>query len=303
MTQNAEQRALRVSVAMNLIMGILGFGFAVWTDSGAIMLDGLFSTLNFFIALVTMRVSRMVVRPADDDFHFGYAHFEPLLNTGKALVMVALSVFAAAGAVRALAHGGRDLSAGPAVLYALLAMVGCFATAGFQARTAKRTQSPLLAVETKSWFIDGLLSGVVAAAFGGAVLLNSSRWSHWVPYVDPLLVVVLVLAILPIPFGIAKKGLGEMLGAAPSPKVQAQIRTQAEPVLRELPVDSWKIRMLEVGRYFYVLIQVLVKKDHPPMDVHELDDIRRRLDSALTQGQSSVIVDSVFTKDKSRLDD
>ena len=78
-----EARALRLSLAAYLFMAILGIAFAVLTRSSAILLDGSFNFISLVIALIAMRVSRLQDIQRSDNFHFGYAQFEPLLNIGR----------------------------------------------------------------------------------------------------------------------------------------------------------------------------------------------------------------------------
>ena len=72
-------------------MAALGIGFGLVTESDAIMLDGFFSLIGFVMALVTIRVARLVVQPADEHFQFGYAQFEPFLNAMKGLLMLGVA--------------------------------------------------------------------------------------------------------------------------------------------------------------------------------------------------------------------
>ncbi len=119
-----EKKALKLSAGMALFMAALGITFGLLTQSDAIMLDGFFSLVGFAMAVVTIRVAWLVQQPPDEHFHFGYAQFEPFLNTVKGLLMLGVSGFAVAGAVDALLHGGRDLNAALAVVYAIIALSG-----------------------------------------------------------------------------------------------------------------------------------------------------------------------------------
>ena len=111
-----ERAALKVSVVMSVFFAVLGIGFYWLAQSEAILLDGFFSASAFVLGLLTLKVARLVGRRDDERFHFGYASFEPLLNTIKGLIILVLCAFAAASAVSAILHGGRELSLGYALL-------------------------------------------------------------------------------------------------------------------------------------------------------------------------------------------
>ena len=119
-----EQRALKISVAAALFFALLGFGFALLTHSEAILLDGIISLVGLGVSLLTLFVARLVELPGDDTFPFGYAHFEPMLNVFKSLIMVTVCAFALVGAISSILQGGNILTAGIAIIYALIATIG-----------------------------------------------------------------------------------------------------------------------------------------------------------------------------------
>ena len=293
-----EKKALKLSAGMALFMAALGITFGLLTQSDAIMLDGFFSLVGFAMAVVTIRVAWLVQQPPDEHFHFGYAQFEPFLNTVKGLLMLGVSGFAVAGAVDALLHGGRDLNAALAVVYAIIALSGCFVVAGLQRRAARRTGSPLLEVDYRNWLIDGILSGVVALVFVAALILGRTDWAHVVPYIDPVLVIVVVLAIIAVPLGIIREGAREILGFAPAPAIQADVRGRVESAIGDVPVKATHVSMMKIGRFFYILNQIVVSPEFRPGRVAELDEVRERIARAMNGFEPTPIVDTVFTEDE-----
>jgi cation diffusion facilitator family transporter len=293
-----EKKALKLSAGMALFMAVLGIVFGLLTQSHAIMLDGFFSLVGFAMAVVTIRVAWLVQQPPDEHFHFGYAQFEPFLNTVKGLLMLGVSGFAVAGAVDAILHGGRDLNAGLAVMYAIIALTGCFVVAGIQRRAARSTGSPLLEVDYRNWLMDGVLSGVVALVFIAALILGRTDWAHVVPYIDPALVIVVVLAIIGVPLAIIRDGAKEILGFAPAAEVQEEVRGRVEGAIDGVPVAALHVSMMKIGRFFYVLNQIVVSPEFRPGRVADLDAVRERIARAMDGFEPKPIVDTVFTEDE-----
>ena len=293
-----ERKALKLSAGMALFMAALGIVFGLLTRSYAILLDGFFSLVGFAVAVVTIRVAWLVQQPPDEHFHFGYAQFEPFLNTIKGLLMLGVSGFAVAGAVDSLLHGGRDLNAGVAVIYAIIALIGCFVVAGTQRRAARRTGSPLLEVDSKNWLIDGILSGVVALVFVAALILSRTGWAYVVPYIDPVLVIVVVLAIVRVPLGIVRDGAKEILGFAPAAEVQTEVRGRVESAIEGVPVKATHVSMMKIGRFFYILNQIIVSPEFRPGRVEELDRVRERIAKAMQGFEPQPIIDTVFSEDE-----
>jgi cation diffusion facilitator family transporter len=293
-----ENRALKLSAFMSLFMAVLGIVFGLLTRSDVIMLDGFFSLVGFAMAVVTIRIAWLVQQPPDEHFHFGYAQFEPFLNTVKGLLMLGIAGFAVAGAVDALLHGGRDLNAGLAVVYAIIALAGCFVVAGIQQRAARRTGSPLLSVDHGNWLIDGVLSGVVALVFIAALIISGTNWAYVVPYIDPVLVIVVVLAIITVPLAVIRDGVKEILGFAPAAEVQESVRGRIEGAIEGVPVKATHVSMMKIGRFFYILNQIVVSPEFRPGRVEELDRVRERIARSMEGFEPQPIIDTVFTEDE-----
>jgi cation diffusion facilitator family transporter len=291
-----EKRGLWLSILGALLMAGLGIGFAILTSSDAVLLDGLFSLIGFAIGLVSLRVATLVRRPDDETYHFGYAAYEPMLNLTKGLLMAFVTLFALVSAVMVVLHGGREIQAGWASLYAVIAAVGCFAIAFSQKALSKKTASPLLAVDSKNWLIDGLMSVAVAIAFLVAVLLAGTPWSHVLPYADPAVVIVLVILSLPIPFTIIRDNWRQMLGRAPGEDVQRKARAAVEKVLEVSKEYDTKIRLDQLGRLTYLQLYVVIKGPLDP-DVDLLDTCRSEIHDALKDDFDNLALDVVFTRD------
>jgi cation diffusion facilitator family transporter len=298
MRMDRERRALWLSVVGALFFSLLGFAFFLPTDSEAILLDGFFSLIGFAMGLLSLRVARLVQSPDDRHFHFGYAAFEPMLNTIKGLIILAVCLFAFSSSVGSVLDGGRHINAGWGTVYAVVATAGCFTIALIQQRAAKKTGSQLVAVDVRTWLVDGFMSLVVTLAFVGAFLLSGSRWSHLVPYIDPGLVIVLTTFMFIVPIRIVVRGAGELLKIAPDASVQEEIRERVARVLDAEGLPDRVVRMVRIGREFWLLIHVLVPPDRSIGRISDLDTIRKRLHAEVAEVETGMVTDVVFTGDR-----
>jgi cation diffusion facilitator family transporter len=298
----AERRGLQLSILGSVFMAVLGLVFAALTDSRAVLLDGLFSLIGAAVGVVAMRVAVLVRRADDDRFHFGYAAYEPMLNLTKGLLIGFVSLIAAWASVESLLAGGREIRGALAVVYALIAAVGCLAISWSQRRLAGRTNSPLLEVDAKNWLIDGLMSGAVAVGFVLVVLLEGTPWSWMTPYADPVVVLVLVGFSLPIPIAIIRSNWSQLLGRAPDAEAQHTAADLVRGALEGEPGLELQIRLLETGRFIYMQVYVLVGTDHPGLDLDQADRLRQRIASAVWRLPQTVGFDIIFTRQQRWLD-
>lgn len=292
-----EIRCLQLSIVANVTMALLGFVFAWLTDSQAILMDGAFSFINCIVALATLQVARLVQQPEDSSFHFGYAHFEPMLNVFKGLLTLAICVFAAVASVQVMLDGGREIKPGLPIVYALIAAGGCFALAAVINRTSRYSNSEILRVEVKAWLIDGLLSLAVALAFAGMALLQNSAWAEFSPYADPLLMLVLVVAAAPIPFKIVKDNLLQLLWIAPSHTIQRSIDSVVDDWLHGSDTLQHSLHMVKIGRTLYVQVRLLLPASDAGKTLEVLDRQRGELHEVLQKLYPEVVADILFTTD------
>ncbi|MCP3869648.1 MAG: cation transporter [Gammaproteobacteria bacterium] len=297
-SQQVEARALRRSAWLYLFMALLGGGFAYLSESEAILLDGVYSFISLLMTFVAQRVSRLVQTPYTDQFHFGFAHFEPILNVIRILLILAVAMFAAISAVMALLNGGRPLNADAAVFYGVLAATGCLIMAWVQGRASKRAGSPILAVDARNWLVDGVLSSGVAVTFLVAFFMKDSAYAHWVPFIDPLLVITMIMLLLPVPLKTFGDNLKEVLLTAPEPELQLKIRGLVEQAYDPGEDGRIFVRMLPVGRFMYLQVHVLLSPDSPNTAITEYDGVRQRIHEAVKGVHPRLSLDVIFTADE-----
>ena len=209
----SERGALVLSACAAALLAAIGVAAALATGSGAILLDGLFNLCFCVTALFTLRVARLLARPDDERYPFGYLFFEPLINTVKGLLILGVSAFALFDAAIALASGGRAVEFGPAALYAAFATLACLAVVWALRRAAP---SPLVAADVDTWTVNAAVSGGVLLGFLLAAGLE--RWGHAgaALYVDPAMVALVVLLSIALPVRMAATGLLALLNRAPA---------------------------------------------------------------------------------------
>jgi cation diffusion facilitator family transporter len=295
--KSRERRALRVSSYGALALAVLGIGFAVYSGSEAILLDGLFSTLGFFMALMTIRVAQLVSRPDDKVFQYGYAHFAPLINVMKSLVMTTLCCFALFSAISTLYAGGQPMAVGSALIYALVATmigVGLFL---YLRREASQTGSVLVSLDAKAARLDMFLSAAVLASFTLGWLSIGSPLERYLDYLDPMVVAGLCLVALPVPLKVLWENGREVLLLAPPAEVQELVIERIGHALADFQVEDHRIRMLKLGNVMSVTLHLRPADDFRVERIADLDRVRRKIEEALAPLELEIGLDVLFVDD------
>ena len=147
---------------------------ALLTGSGAILLDAAFNLCFFGTALVTLRVAKLLQRPDDVHYPFGYLHFEPLINLVKGLLILGVGLLALIDAGIAIWGGGNPLSAGLALGYAVFACVLCGAVLVTLRRAQRQAASPLVQGDVENWTVNLAISIGMFVAFCSGDLFSAA---------------------------------------------------------------------------------------------------------------------------------
>lgn len=294
----AEHRALLLSVFVSLGVGCVAVFFFYRSSSQAILLDGVFNLTYLLTGLFTLRVARLLREPEDEEFPFGFAYFEPLINGIKGCLVLGVSLFAFVDAVRALVGGGRPIVAGAAIFYAILAASACWIAYFGTGRTARHTQSPLVKADSRNWMVNAAISTAVLLAFSSMLLIRAVGADHLLPYVDPALVVVLVAVTIWVPARQAWQALMEILNRAPSHEVRSKVRAIVESGLGDMPVRQLHVRVVQPGRTRYVSAHVVLPPDYDLPGLSALDGIRAKTWESLQPDHPGTLLDMVFTAEE-----
>lgn len=292
-----ERRYLLASASGNLLIGCVGLVFSVISSSQAILLDGLFNITYFAAGLFTLKVARLVQRGDDERFPYGYAFFEPLVNGVKGVLVLGISAMALVEAVRALLTGGRPIAAGSAISYALFATVACWLLAFVTHRGAGRTGSPLVRADGENWIVNAAISSAVLVAFLGIFLIRGTPLEYLAPYVDPSVVLVVVLISISVPVRMAWQALMELLNRTPPEEIVQEVSQTVKACVADLPVQKLFVRVIQPGRTRMVLAHVVLPGDFQVETLVALDRVRTITLDRLKAGHLATMLDMVFTAD------
>jgi cation diffusion facilitator family transporter len=290
-----EVKALLLSTIAALALGIIALIVALTTASGAILLDAAFNLCFFGTALFTLRVARLLKRPDDQDYPFGYLHFEPLINMVKGLLILGVGVFGLLDSAVAIYRGGTPVSAGIALIYAIYAIAHCAVILWMLRRAQRQVQSPLVQGDVDNWTVNLAISIGMVVAFCLALLLQGWEMEGAAKLVDPILVSLVVLLTLVVPIRMCSQAMLALLKRAPDAKVVSGIDTLVRHALGDLPVRGLFTRVVQPGRTIYALVHVLLGEGQEHMDVRRMDALRRAAVAAAVEQQTPIILDIVFT--------
>ncbi|MDM7862121.1 cation diffusion facilitator family transporter [Alteromonas sp. ASW11-36] len=295
--QLEEKRLLTLSFYIAGAFVVIAFGFAIATHSGAILFDAAYSLIAFVMSMLTLKVANLVQRPDDDRFHFGYTAIEPTLNMFKSLIIIATCLYAVISSINSMLAGGHAADYDTGMFYGVIATLGCFATSLYMRFKGKNLVSDLVKVDAHTWLIDGVLSASILLAFILAYVLQSTQYGALAPFVDPVLLIVLGLAMLPVPAKILRDSLNEVINKAPPEAVSTVIEKKLKKTLGDVPYEHVEVRISKRGRDIYLLVHIIVDDAFSIATISELDAIRLKCEAEMREWEPAIIMDILFIQD------
>lgn len=291
-TLKIEQRSLNVAKWTSLFMAFCGVGAGILANADALLLDGLFSGLNFLTALGAGWVAASVRRAPDKTRPFGYEIDESVFVVFRSLLLLGILLMALFAALNRIYWFWLTGEATPVVLnwimvYTVLMSVLCFGLFLYHRRNWRRTEkkSGLLRVEGKSALIDGVLSAGAGLAFLGIAELQGTSLEGLVPISDSIVVLVLCLLMVPQPIGIFRGALRDVLGVSLPDKEAEEITNEARAICSGGPFDVLNVATVRNGRNLFHLVYLNAAR---AITVDEVEAVREGLSLAASPGRVEV---------------
>ena len=212
-----ERRALHESIAGAAVLGTLAVVWGIAAQSRVLLFDGAFILLGIVLSALSLMASRAAADVPSARFPFGKAAVTPLAIAVQGVALLGTLIYAAVDAVAVITAGGADVEPGTVLAYGLITMTCSYAVARWL--THRAPDSELVAAEVAQWRAGALLSLVFAV--GGGLALALADVGDVVRYVDPVLVLVACLVLLPIPLRLLRAAGLELLEAEPPAEVRA----------------------------------------------------------------------------------
>lgn len=295
-----EQTLLKISVYGALVFAISGIVVGLLSGAQMILFDGLYSLISLSLSVFSLLASRFMNKVDLHNYPFGKDKIEPLVILIKYFVILILVIGSFLSAVVALFAGGRDIELTLAVIYSVIGTLLCVGITYYIKKEAKTVKSGLLQAEGNQWFMDSLVSvGVLFGFILSLLLLISETTAFIVPYVDPIMVILVSIYFVQVPVSEMGTALRELLDMPPKGKVPDQIKAHAKRIKAAHGFEEVFTRVSKVGQTLWIEIDFVVAKNEGQVEtVNDQDIIREDIEQFLKQYSYEIWLTVSFTENR-----
>lgn len=265
---------------MTVLVGACGIAFGILSGSLSIAFDGVFSAVDAAMTGLALLVARLIARDTSRRFQMGFWHFEPMVLAFNGALLTLLSFYAFVNAVATLLAGGRELVFDWAIVYAVLVLAICVVMVVTGRRANRAIASQFVALDIKGWTISGAITGALLVAFAVASLLEGTRYAWATPYVDPAVLAVLTLCLIPVPLSTVVGALRDVFLVAPI-ELDRHVAGVAADAVRRHGFRDARTYVAKAGRSRLVEVHFILPPEFPIGSVAALDAIREEVGAAI----------------------
>jgi cation diffusion facilitator family transporter len=293
-----EQRTLTLSLVCVVViaLGSLAWGLAI--ESDVVILNGVFSLVSLIGSVLYLTAARLVARPADRRFQYGYAHVEPMVNGVNGMLVLVICLYALINGVEGLRAGGSEVDAASVVWFGAVTGLICAAVGTYELWMGRHTGSQLLRNDAREWLIDAAFSLVTLVGFAALFVLEDPLRSIWARYADSALVALLALLFLPIPLGVVTRNARELLHmSSEDDEISGRVEVALQAIRNEHDIRSHTTHVAKVGRSHVIEVNIVVGPRFELQTVAEQDGLRQRIWSAVDRPIDAAWLTINFTAD------
>ncbi|WP_221101961.1 cation diffusion facilitator family transporter [Rhizobium binae] len=300
-----EQGFLRISIAATVVVATLGVVFGILSGSFSIAFDGVYSLADAAMTGLALWVSSLIIKSTQRDaqsgrirnrFTMGFWHLEPIVLMLNGCLLMTVAVYALISAIISILNGGHELQFGMAIAYSAATLLVCAVMAFLGVRLNARIKSDFISLDVKAWIMSGgiALALLIAFLIGMAVQATPAAWVA--AYMDPAVLALVCLVMIPLPIGTVWKALTEILLIAPA-DLQEHVDRIASETVRRLGFLSHRAYVARVGRAMQIELYFIVPEGLPAKTVEEWDALRDEIGDAIGDESANRWLTIAFTAD------
>jgi cation diffusion facilitator family transporter len=263
------------ALAGNTLLAVVKIGTGIYADSLAVLGDGIDSSVDVLIAIMSLIVARIISRPADQDHPWGHGRAETVATSLLACILFFAGAQLILNSGRDILFGERrDVPSAPALAGTIVSIGGKALLAWTQYQFGKEAGSPMLKANAKNMTGDVILSAGVLAGLGLSMLFK-------VGLIDSAAAILVGLWVIKSAVGIFLEANAELMDGGSDKEFYQAVFAAVRSV--EGAGNPHRVRMRRIAGLWDIDIDIEVARDITVSEAHRIatsveQAIKKRVD-------------------------
>ncbi|MBL0848481.1 MAG: cation transporter [Candidatus Liberibacter ctenarytainae] len=284
----SEEGVLKLSIGITMLMALMNMAVGILSGASTIIFDSFYLCIDAFIIGISLFVTRLISRDALEVnnhgrkryFQFGFWHLEPMVLAFNSIFLIFGTFFGLINSISSIMSGGHDVSFYQVALYSFIVSSIHWIMGIYEKRCNRKIKSDFIAFDARAWIISAIMLDGLFAAFLCGMLLKNSAY-HWMAlYVDPIVLMVICLCVLPSSIRMLKKSTFEIFQMTP-PDLDIQVKRAVYPIVLRHGFLEFYTYAAKIGRARIIEIHLIVPLNYPVKSIASFDSIRHEIGAAI----------------------
>jgi cation diffusion facilitator family transporter len=277
-------RAARFSVGTAAGLAALKLVTGVLTGSLAVVASAVDSLLDILMSAVNYLAIRQAEQPADQSHPFGHGKFETLATLVQALVIAGSGGWIIYESIRRIIHGAALQRLGGGITVLLFSAAVSLWLTRYLRKVARQTDSSALEADALHFATDVWTNLALVAGLALVALLE-------LPWLDPLLSLLVACYILSAAFHLVRRSLRDVLDEQLPETIRQEV-TRLVEAHREHLIDVHKLRTRRAGSQKIMDFHLTVCKHLSVEEAHAIaDHLEKRIEQQIAGADVTIHIE------------
>lgn len=281
-------QAALLSLWFNIALFVFKFAALIAVRSLAIATDFAITLVGLTVSVILYNSLRLSIRPADLLHNYGYGKVEHVCEAMEGIALMGIAVIMSFQALSAFFHPGHISSPWLGFASSVLSLSLNFIGAFFLFSLARKSTSPAVRAEGVHYALEGCISSAIAVGFIVSIALRGGSLSFIEPYIDPVVTILVSVAIIAPSLKLTKQAFVNLLDASiEEPSKMEVVVKLAEHADRYC--NFRELRTRTAGHKKFIEMKMIMPKDMSFGQAHEsVDRIERDIASSIPDSKVTI---------------
>lgn len=267
-----EEKIMKLSLIGSILFMVVEGVMAYLTHSNSILMDFVFDITDLIMIGPFLVLVPLLYKPVTERRPYGFSQVESLFLIIKYSVLLFVTIRLVVDNVKSILNGGYTVNAGAIAIFEFCVFLGCLCMFLLLSYYSKRYESDTIRAELYIWKLDVISSIGVSVAFTAHVVLANTKFGFIVPYIDPIVAILMSVLLIVEPVKMIGVSLKELVLFAPNPEIMDEIREIAQKKMEDYPYQMQFLDVIQTGRKTWV--EIYVSSENDTVSISSLCDIR-----------------------------